>query len=592
MNIKSSILSFLVITFLFSLGLNAQQLAFPGAEGYGKYVSGGRGDGENGKLAIVTNLEDDPENPPEGSFRWALRQGMEVKTDPILGTYSVQRPLTIVFKVGGVIHLKDELRAKRNNLTIAGQTAPGDGIVIRGHTVNLGGSYNVIVRYIRFRPGDEEGAETSALRIENGGNFIIDHCSNSWAIEETQHFSHSANFTVQWNIISESLYNSFHKKGARGYGSQWGGQYASYHHNLMAHHNSRMPRINGSNEDDVEALIDYRNNVNYNWGSKGAFYGGEWMKTGGIGFAHTNVVNNYFIPGPATSSEQNFARPSQGDLGYAKWFFHGNIMQGDDAKSHDNWLGVSADYVGSLDSIRSDEEFIQSDGVIEDYENYTEHAIGAFNSVMKYAGAILPKRDTIDARVIAEAKGEIPIVRFAYVDTAGQESPIKGLGSGLIDTQRNLVPDDASEGTTPWDVYTYSNEAPIDSDNDGMPDLWELDHNLNPNDFNDFKLIADNGYTNLENYLNSVDVVITASRELKNEIGFSIYPNPVKDKIWIKSLNPVTNVSIYDMSGNILVSVKNPAGIKSIPTNNLGSGIYLMKAVSNSNQIFIEKMIK
>ena len=135
-------------------------------------------------------------------------------------------------------------------------------------------------------------------------------------------------------------------------------------------------------------------------------------------------------------------------------------------------------------------------------------------------GQYCPKRDTIDARVIAEAKGEIPIVRFAYVDTAGQESPIKGLGSGLIDTQRNLVPDDASEGTTPWDVYTYSNEAPIDSDNDGMPDLWELDHNLNPNDFNDFKLIADNGYTNLENYLNSVDVVITASRELKNEIGF------------------------------------------------------------------------
>ena len=211
------------------------------------------------------------------------------------------------FRVGGVINLKGELRAQRHNLTIAGQTAPGDGICFRGATVNFGGSQNVIIRYIRFRPGDELGAETSALRIENGANFIIDHCSMSWGIEETTHFSSNDNTTVQWCILSESLYNSIHKKGERGYAAQWGGEYASYHHNLLAHNRSRMPRINGSNENDVEALVDYRNNVNYNWG--GLIYGGEFEGTPNCtGFSHVNLVNNYFIPGPA-SEENSFACP-------------------------------------------------------------------------------------------------------------------------------------------------------------------------------------------------------------------------------------------------------------------------------------------
>jgi pectate lyase len=223
-----------------------------------------------------------------GSLRWALSQGVDIVVNPILGPIQVKRPLTVVFRVGGVINLKGELRISRNNLTLAGQTAPGDGICIRGATVNFSGSRNVIVRYLRFRPGDELGQETSAFRIENGGNFIIDHCSMSWAIEETTHFSSNDSTTVQWCIISESLYNSIHKKGERGYGTQWGGEYASYHHNLLAHHVSRMPRINGSNGNDLEALVDYRNNVNYNWGSTGAFYGGEWENTGGAGFCHTN----------------------------------------------------------------------------------------------------------------------------------------------------------------------------------------------------------------------------------------------------------------------------------------------------------------
>ena len=261
----------------------AQPLAFPGAEGYGRFASGGRGDGTNGVVVEVTNLLDDATNPPEGSFRWALKQGIGYVDHPILGQIATPLPLTVIFKVGGVISLATEIRVQRSNLTIAGHTAPGDGICFRGGTLNFSGSKNVIVRHIRSRPGDELGEETSAFRIENGGNFIIDHCSFSWAIEETTHFSASDNLTVQWCIISESLYNSTHKKGPRGYGTQWGGEYASYHHNLLAHHNSRMPRINGSNKDDLEALVDYRNNVNYNWLSSGAFYGGEWENTNGEG---------------------------------------------------------------------------------------------------------------------------------------------------------------------------------------------------------------------------------------------------------------------------------------------------------------------
>ncbi len=500
---------FLLIIGIISFNTNAQ-LAFPSAEGYGRYATGGRGDGKTGRIVEVTNLDDDPATPSAGSLRWALKQGLDTLYNSVLNIhYTVKRPLTVVFRVGGVINLKDELRVDRDNLTIAGQTAPGDGICIRGATVNFSGSTNVIVRYMRFRPGDELGEETSAFRIENGGNFIIDHCSFSWAIEETTHFSSNENTTVQWCIISESLYNSIHKKGERGYATQWGGEYASYHHNLLAHHNSRMPRINGSNKNDIEALVDYRNNVNYNWGSTGAFYGGEWEETNGQGFCHTNVVNNYFIPGPATLSTVVFARPSykRNDTqvdGYAGWYFDGNIMEGYAEMTTDNWQGVDGSNVGGIDNIRSDVEFVKSDGVIEDYDNYTQTAEKAKESVFLQAGAIFPVRDTIDKRIIAEAKGEIAVVRYIYTDTTGQATPVKGVDSGIIDTQRNLVSEDAPEGTTAWDVYTESTDAPVDLDHDGMDDAWEIANGLNPNNPDDRNKLVNSGYTCLEVYLNSL----------------------------------------------------------------------------------------
>lgn len=586
------------LTFLFSVFNytgHAQVKAFPSAEGYGKYATGGRG----GEVVEVTNLEDyaTGEIPIEGSFRWAFTQ----KRDSVKNRWGVWiywwKPVTIVFKVGGVINLKEELRVKRDSMTIAGQTAPGDGICIRGATVNFSGSENVIVRYMRFRPGDELGEETSAFRIENGGNFIIDHCSMSWAIEETTHFSSSPNFTVQWCIVSESLYNSFHKKGARGYGTQWGGQYASYHHNLLAHHNSRMPRINGSNENDVEALVDYRNNVNYNWGSTGAFYGGEWMKTGGLGFAHTNVVNNYFIPGPATSSTVVFARPSRGDTtypDYSKWYFNGNVMVGHTDMTNDNWLGVSDDNIGSIDNIRSDEEFVQLDGVLEDHDNYTQSAEEAYQSIIEDVGATLPKRDAHDIRLIKEMTGEIDIIRYEYTDSTGKVSPIKGISAGLIDTQENLVsPEDRTADKTAWDVYVSipESEAPVDSDHDGMPDIWEIQNGLNPEDYTDGKLIAENGYSNLENYLNGLTLTVDVKDFHKNS-GLIIFPNPAEDLIQLSSYNIIQKIEIYALNGTLMKVVDQKSGIHEVSVESIPVGIYVLRATSDNQQEYIKKLIR
>lgn len=573
---------------------SAQQLAFPGAEGYGRFASGGRGNGETGRVVEVTNLEDDMENPPEGSIRWALDQGIDIMVHPLLGNIKVKRPLTIVFKVGGVINLKGDLRSQRDNLTIAGQTAPGDGICFRGGTLIFGGSKNVIIRYIRSRPGDELGEETSAFRIENGENFIVDHCSFSWAIEETTHFSSSPNFTVQWCIISESFYRSIHKKGERGYGSQHGGMYASYHHNLMAHHNSRTPRINGSNENDVEALVDYRNNVNYNWGNRGALYGGEWMKTFGKGFAHTNIVNNYFVPGPATSSGVYFARPSRGDTsypGYSKWCFNGNVMKGYSAMSQDNWLGVDESYVGSLDSIRSDDEFIQSDGVLENYNHYTQSAEDAYNAILEGVGATLPKRDVIDARVIAELKGEIPIVRYAYTDSAGQVSPVKGLTSGLIDTQWNLVPDNAPIGTTPWDVYSYTEDVVVDTDHDGIPDAWEIEKGLNKDDVLDGRLIADNGYSNFENYLYGLNSVANSLHKT-HKTSVRIYPNPITDKFFIECSERIGHLELINSAGKTLKTLYQIGEGNEFDISDVSTGCYIVKGTFNNGDILVEKVLK
>lgn len=496
--------------------VHAQQLAFPGAEGYGKYSTGGRG----GKVVEVTNLDD----AGTGSLRWALDQYVDTiyvyrdATHPN-EQITVYQPLTVVFKVSGLIKLKTDLKIKRDNLTIAGQTAPCDGICITSHSVLINGATgaqlfywgprrkNVIIRHLRFRPGvplDDTGTPTSAfvtygLDVENYENVIVDHCSMSWANEECLAIYDNKNTTVQWSVISEGLYNAYHIKGLRSYGGVWGGQYASYHHNLISNQNSRTPRFDGSRAHDTIALVDYNNNVNYNWGTSSAPYGGEVEIPGGL--SRVNIMNNYYKPGPATPGTQKLVRPDypSSSIAVARWHVEGNIIFGNATRTADNWQAV--DFVNipvaSRDSARSDTAFTVAAPI------NMKTAQEAYDSVVAYSGAILPKRDAVDIRLMNEVVTKTAI----GMGTFGK--------AGIIDSP------DAVGG-----LPTYNNcNAAADTDHDGMPDYWELANSLNPNDPEDRNIVGSDGYTMLENFLNGIT---------GNE------PVPVKLSSFAASLNEAT----------------------------------------------------
>ncbi len=464
----------------------SQKIAFPNAEGFGKYATGGRG----GKVVEVTNLAD----TGVGSFRWSFTQ---YPNDPI----------TIVFKVSGIIDLQSQIKVNRSNFTVAGQTAPGDGICLKGNSflvngaraLSLGGNHsNIIVRYIRSRPGSTLSTGVYGFDMENCHDVIIDHCSFSWANEECAALYDTKNTTVQWCIMSEGLYNAGHAKGVRSYCGVWGGQNASYHHNLIAHQNSRTVRFDGARAHDTAALVDYRNNVIYNWVSSSACYGGEVEIPNG--FAHTNIVNNFYKPGPATASTLKFVRPDNPatSVAIARWHVKGNIMNGDANKTANNWLGVDFANIplASRDSAKRDTAFYIQDSLS------IQSAQNAYDSVLAYVGAIYPARDSTDKRIINETK----------TGTA------TGLGSlnklGIIDLP---------SAVGGWNVYNTYN-VPADTDHDGMPDFWEtmkgLDLN-NPDDRND---TLPDGYTRLEEYLNSIPVanplplnIISFVAERKND---------------------------------------------------------------------------
>ena len=419
---------------------DSKALAFPGAEGFGRYTTGGRG----GQVVYVTNLEDSG----EGSLRKAIQK---------------KGPRIVVFAVSGTIALKEPLDINNGDITIAGQSAPGDGICISNYPVSVKAD-NVIIRYMRFRMGNVTGQEADALGGNRGqSNIIIDHCSMSWATDECASFYRNKQFTLQWSIISESLNESVHAKGDHGYGGIWGGEGASFHHNLIANHSSRTPRFSGSKStpNSPDELVDFRNNVIFNWVHNSS-YGGEKGRY--------NMVNNYYKAGPATSSSRKnrIVNPSQP---YGQFYVSGNHVEGYPAISTDNWAGgVQADHVDSAKAVNP----FKVTAIKE------QSAAEAYELVLAHAGASY-KRDAVDARVVADVRSGKP--------TSGAKK------NGIIDSQQDV-------GGWP---ELKSLPAPEDQDQDGMPDAWERQHNLDPNNPADAAgYTLDKQYTNVEVYLNSL----------------------------------------------------------------------------------------
>jgi len=462
---------------------HGKALAFPGAEGAGMFTSGGRG----GKVYHVTNLLD----KGQGSLRYGIEQ--------------VERPCTIVFDVAGIISLNSPLKISKGNITIAGQSAPGDGICLKGYTLTIQAS-NVCVRFIRSRLGDETKTEDDAMNCYYGNkgvaaweNIIIDHCSMSWSTDECGSFYGSRGFTLQWCLLAESLTISVHDKGAHGYGGIWGGQTASFHHNLLAHHSNRLPRLCGSRYSDnaAEEKVELINNVIYNWTGEGA-YAGE----GGS----YNLIGNYYKPGPATAAKKAHCRfftpykddgtNSQAAGVCGKFYLKGNYMDGtvssltDGQKTEvsnanaDNYASTAfVPKSGKLAEFKADSKF----DISHNGSTVTQQAAnGAFVSVLKSAGASL-RRDKVDARIISEVQDGT----YTYYGC-------KGSPCGLIDSQTDVGG---------WPAYSATEEeikTNKDQDSDGMPDWFEDDCGLDKTSAADAsaKTLDKYGrYTNLEMYL-------------------------------------------------------------------------------------------
>lgn len=445
-------------------------LAFPGAEGGGMYTTGGRG----GKVIHVTTLADSG----EGSLRAALAQS---------------GPRIIVFDVAGIIELKSTLDIKNGDVTIAGQTAPGYGICLKNYATVVAAD-NVVIRFIRFRMGDEAKQENDALWGRYNRNIIIDHCSMSWSTDECASFYANEFFTMQWCVLTESLCNSVHGKGKHGYGGIWGGKDASFHHNLLSCHDSRNPRIDhpqiyGDYVSTHRGNVDYRCNAVYNWGSNHT-YGGEdgWF----------NIVNNYYKPGPASSDKKYFVDAYGSYVkdgvtyadSYPELYLSGNV--------HEKYpeLGAANDastiYWHNGSSYGNYNMTLTSALALEgpaggSVYTTTHSAEDAFARICDYAGASL-ERDIVDQRASSDAKS----------GTATYADGGNGSKNGIIDTQ-------AAVGG--WPAYEADAEELArvkDTDGDGMPDWFEEKFSLDPSksaDTNAKTLDPYRRYTNLEMYL-------------------------------------------------------------------------------------------
>ena len=580
---------------LISISTMAQAPAFPGAEGHGRFVTGGRG----GKIYHVTNLNDSG----TGSFREAVKSGNKI----------------IVFDVAGVIALKSDLKIA-DNITILGQTAPSPGITLRYYTVQPGS--NNIIRFIRIRRGQEkninDGADASWQRNKTG--IIFDHCSFSWSIDEVASFYDNNNFTMQWCTVAESLTNPGHSKGAHGYGGIWGGKLASFHHNFVAHLMNRGPRFNGARygwtgytsnkeystykwQNTVQAEnVDFRNCVMYN--AQGTCYGGP-------GGGQINIVNNYYKAGPShslkgttlnglkvdvstgkergsqdritlvtlsTQSNSDKSHPEFYDM-TSRYFINGNTTETTKGSktANQDWKGVSYDKgVPSLNGeyYSPDAKNFYGDAVAHTTisgkscvkikmdkpaptgEVTTHSAAEAYEKVLAYVGASL-YRDEIDARYMEEAK----------TGTATYKGSITN-SPGIIDKVSDV------KGYTETNFGTGSRPAGFDTDKDGIPDEWEKANGLNPNDASDaltYSLDKKGYYTNIEVYANSlVENIMKAENQDALSGVDEYYPTSTSTGIsqTVVDKGEVASITYYALNGSRLNAPAKGISIRKITYSN------------------------
>lgn len=592
---------------LMSAAALAQTPAFPGAEGHGRYVTGGRG----GKVVHVTNLNDSG----TGSFREAVKSGKRI----------------IVFDVAGVIALKSDLKFA-DNITILGQTAPSPGITLRYYTVQPGN--NNIIRFLRIRRGEEkninDGADATWQRNKTG--IIFDHCSFSWSIDEVASFYDNNNFTMQWCTVAESLTNPGHSKGAHGYGGIWGGKLASFHHNFVGHLMNRGPRFNGARygwtgytsnkdydtykwENPVQAEnVDFRNCVMYN--AQGTCYGGP-------GGGQINIVNNYYKAGPSQSlkgTTQNgikvdvstgkergnqeritlvtVSTSSNSDKNHpefyemtSRYFINGNTTEttkGSVIKNKD-WKGVSYDkgtYTYNDEIYSADKKNLYGDAVEHKTINgvscvkikmdtpaptgevTTHSAAESFIKVLSYSGASL-YRDEIDARYMEEAKTGTALYKGSIT-----------LSPGIIDKVSDV------KGYTEANFGTATRPADFDTDKDGIPDAWELANGLNPNDGSDaltYSLDGKGYYTNVEVYANSLveDIMKQGNADAENKVDeyYPAWKNPTGiSQIITSNPSKLVKVTYYSLNGTLLSAPQ--------------KGINIRKMLFQNGKTIVDKVIK
>ena len=409
--------------------------AFPGAEGFGANTPGGRG----GKVIFVTNLDDSG----PGSFRAAC---------------DAEGPRIVIFRVSGLISLASPITVKNPFLTIAGQTAPGDGICLRNFTFNIA-THDVVVRYLRSRLGDLSGQEADSITLVSGAHdVVLDHCSATWSIDESLSLAGNvSNVTIQWCLIGNALNHSKHSKGDHGYGSlSRANGPVTWHHNLWVHNNSRNPRLGDNYGRPPYPTFDVRNNVMYDYG--------EICSGLTQGVLKVNYVGNYIRPGPSSKATTpiHVGGPSQ-----LSFYIRDNIFEGHDALTADNSQFFDPVVIDGKRQLEIVTQQFAAPMV------QTSSAGNAYLAVLANVGASLPQRDSVDARIIDEVRNRT---------------------GSIIDSQQQV-------GGWP---ELKSAAPPLDSDNDGMPDSWERRYGLNPNDPTDAAADKDHdGYTNLEEYLNN-----------------------------------------------------------------------------------------